>query len=48
MSDDQSTHRVLDPTEEQFHMLVESVEDYAIYMLDPTGKVMTWNSGAQR
>src|SRR4029450_11741708 len=48
MSDDQSTHRVLDPTEEQSHMLVESVEDYAIYMLDPTGNIMTWNSGAQK
>jgi PAS domain S-box-containing protein len=29
-------------------MLVDSVTDYAIYMLDPTGKVTTWNSGAQR
>ena len=41
MSDDQSTDSALNQTEEQFHMLVESVEDYAIYMLDPTGKVMT-------
>src|SRR5216117_3112678 len=48
MSDDQSTHCALDQTEEQFHMLVESVEDYAIYMLDPTGNVVTWNSGAQK
>src|SRR5438477_12645513 len=48
MSDDQSTHCVLDPTEEQFHMLVESVEEYAIYMLDPTGNIVTWNSGAQK
>ncbi|PYJ36477.1 MAG: hypothetical protein DME81_10150, partial [Verrucomicrobia bacterium] len=48
MSDDQSTHCALDQTEEQFHMLVESVEEYAIYMLDPTGNVVTWNSGAQK
>jgi PAS domain S-box-containing protein len=48
MSDDQSTHCVLDQTEEQFHMLVESVEEYAIYMLDPIGNVVTWNSGAQK
>ncbi len=48
MSDDQSTHCVLDQTEEQFHMLVESVEEYAIYMLDPTGNIVTWNSGAQK
>jgi PAS domain S-box-containing protein len=48
MSDDQPTHCVLDQTEEQFHMLVESVEEYAIYMLDPTGNIVTWNSGAQK
>src|SRR5436305_8698714 len=48
MSDDQSTHCASDQTEEQFHMLVESVEEYAIYMLDPTGNVVTWNSGAQK
>ena len=29
-------------------MLVDSVEEYAIYMLDPTGNVVTWNSGAQK
>ena len=48
MSDDQSTDSALNKTEEQFHMLVDSVEEYAIYMLDPTGNVMTWNSGAQK
>jgi PAS domain S-box-containing protein len=34
--------------EEQFHTLVDSVEEYAIYMLDPAGNVMTWNTGAQK
>ena len=29
-------------------MLVEDVEDYAIFLLDPTGKVSTWNQGAER
>ena len=48
MSDDQSTDSALNKTEEQFHMLVDSVDEYAIYMLDPTGNVMTWNSGAQK
>src|SRR6266571_7223074 len=48
MSDDQSTHSALDQTEEQFHMLVDSVEEYAIYMLDPAGNVVTWNPGAQK
>jgi PAS domain S-box-containing protein len=28
--------------------LVEGVQDYAIYMLDPTGVVTTWNEGAER
>ncbi|KRC79983.1 PAS domain-containing sensor histidine kinase [Sphingomonas sp. Root241] len=32
----------------RFEMLVQSVTDYAIYMLDPTGKVVSWNAGAQR
>ncbi len=35
-------------SEERFRLLVEAVEDYAIFMLDPTGRVMSWNSGAQR
>src|SRR5690606_33454916 len=34
--------------EERFRLLVESVEDYAIYMLDPDGIVISWNPGAQR
>jgi PAS domain S-box-containing protein len=33
-------------SEEQFRLLVESVRDYAIFMLDPTGRVLTWNAGA--
>ena len=38
----------LHDTEERFRLLVESVRDYAIFMLDPDGKVLTWNAGAQR
>src|SRR5713101_750313 len=33
---------------ELFHLMIESVRDYAIFMLDPTGHVMTWNAGAER
>ena len=33
---------------ERFRLLVESVSDYAIYMLDPEGIITTWNAGAQR
>jgi PAS domain S-box-containing protein len=33
---------------EQFRLLVDAVQDYAIFMLDPQGHVASWNSGAQR
>ena len=36
-----------DQSEETFRLLVESVKDYAIFMLDPRGVVATWNAGAQ-
>jgi PAS domain S-box-containing protein len=35
-------------SEERFRLLVTSVKDYAIFMLDPEGHVATWNEGAQR
>ncbi|MFT6670157.1 MAG: PAS domain S-box-containing protein [Afipia broomeae] len=34
--------------EEQFRLLVQSVTDYALYMLDPEGYVSSWNQGAER
>ena len=34
--------------DERFRLLVEAVKDYAIFMLDPTGRVATWNTGAER
>jgi PAS domain S-box-containing protein len=35
-------------SEEHFRLLVDGVSDYAIFMLDPTGHVATWNEGAKR
>ena len=35
-------------SEERFHLLVDAVRDYAIFMLDPQGVIATWNTGAQR
>ena len=35
-------------SDELFRLLVQSVVDYAIYMLDPTGRVTSWNAGAER
>jgi PAS domain S-box-containing protein len=34
-------------SEERFRLLVDSVRDYAIFMLDPDGVIESWNSGAQ-
>ncbi|QVL33576.1 PAS domain S-box protein [Telmatocola sphagniphila] len=34
--------------QERFRLLVESVQDYAIYLLDPQGNVLSWNTGAER
>ncbi|MGK2911420.1 MAG: PAS domain S-box protein [Sphingobium sp.] len=31
-----------------YELLVRSITDYAIYMLDPTGRITTWNPGAER
>ncbi len=35
-------------SEERFRLLLEGVADYSIYMLDPEGRVSSWNAGAQR
>ena len=35
-------------SEEQFRLLVDRVEEYAIYLLDPNGTIMTWNHGAEK
>ncbi len=38
----------LQQTDEIFRLLVENVKDYAIFLLDPDGRVSTWNQGAER
>src|SRR5215510_6699257 len=43
-----SNSNALQETAEQFHILVDSVEEYAIYLLDSNGNVITWNTGAQK
>jgi PAS domain S-box-containing protein len=37
----------IDESSEIFRVLVDSVRDYAIFVLDPEGRVLTWNQGAQ-
>jgi PAS domain S-box-containing protein len=50
MQDDTSIDDIetLRQSEERFRLLVENVRDYAIFMLDPDGHVLTWNAGAER
>jgi PAS domain S-box-containing protein len=36
------------PGADQFRLLVEAVKDYAIFLLDPDGRVASWNAGAER
>src|SRR6516164_7375766 len=40
--------RDLFESERSFRLLVEGVADYALYMLDPTGIITSWNSGGER
>jgi PAS domain S-box-containing protein len=39
---------ILRQSEERFRLLLESVRDYGIFMLDPDGRVASWNVGAER
>jgi len=38
----------LHETAEEFRILVDSVAEYAIYLLDPNGNVISWNTGAEK
>jgi PAS domain S-box-containing protein len=38
----------LQESEDRFRLLIEGVQDYAIFMLDPDGRVRNWNKGAKR
>ena len=37
----------LSESEERFELMVQNVSDYAIFMLDPDGRITTWNTGAE-
>ena len=41
-------HEELRRSEERFRLLIDGVRDYAIFLLDPEGRVVTWNGGAER
>ena len=48
LSERKAAETALKQSEEQFRLLVQGVTDYAIYMLDPEGRIVSWNAGAQR
>ncbi|MGZ8869354.1 MAG: PAS domain-containing hybrid sensor histidine kinase/response regulator [Thermoanaerobaculia bacterium] len=48
LSERQMAEEQLRQSRELFRLLVESVKDYAIFMLDPDGNIATWNEGARR
>jgi len=48
LTERRAAEQALKRSEEDFSLLVKSVTDYAIYRLDPSGRVASWNLGAQR
>src|ERR1700736_6785055 len=48
----ESRHRVaeeaLRESKEQYRMLLDGIENYAIFMMDPQGRIVSWNAGAER
>ena len=48
LSERKAAEEQLRLSEERFRLLVTAVKDYAIFLLDPEGRVTTWNEGAQR
>jgi PAS domain S-box-containing protein len=48
MTEEHEAHLATLESERRFRLLVQGVTDYAIFMLDPEGRVANWNTGAER
>src|SRR5437588_8204475 len=48
VTDRRRSERALRESEERFRLLIQGVQEYAIFQLDPSGKVVSWNRGAAR
>src|SRR4029077_7157122 len=47
VTDRRREDQALRESEERFRLLVQTVQEYAIFNLDPLGNVVTWNNGAE-
>lgn len=44
----QRAEKILYKSEDLFHSVINEVSDYAVFVLDPSGYILTWNKGAER
>ena len=48
VTDQRRAERALHESEERFRLLIQGIQEYAIFQLDPSGNVVSWNAGAAR